>query len=436
MVQKVIIMGAAGRDFHNFNTFFRDNKDYRVIAFTATQIPYITKRNYPPRLAGKFYPKGIPIFAEKKLPELIKKHRVDLVNLAYSDLSYSELMHKASQVNSCGADFILLGPEHTMLKSKKPVIAVTAVRTGCGKSQTTRHICGIFKAMGKKVVVIRHPMAYGPLAKEIVERYETYDDIVKFATTIEEKEEYEPFVEMGVIVYGGVDYSEILKQAEKEADIIIWDGGNNDFPFFKPDYHITLADPLRPGHEKAYYPGEINVRMADAVIINKISSAKKEDIELVKKNIRELNPKAVIIEANSEIIVKKPELVEGKKVIVIEDGPTLTHGGMKYGAGIVAAKKFKAEIIDPRKYAVGSIKEIYKKYPRIGKLLPAMGYSKEQIKELEATINKTPCDAVISATPIRLERFLKIKKPVVKVSYILREITEPGLEKVLEKFYK
>lgn len=433
-IQNVIIMGAAGRDFHNFNIFFRNNPAYRVVAFTAEQIPGIAERRYPKKLAGKRYPKGIPIYPEERLPELVKKYKVDLVNLAYSDLPYSEVMQKASLVNACGADFILLGPKNTMLKSKKPVIAVTAVRTGCGKSQTTRYICGLLKVAGKRVVVVRHPMAYGILGKEVVERYENWGDLEKYATTIEEREEYEPLISLGVIVYAGVDYEKVLRKAEKEADIIIWDGGNNDFPFFKPDFQITLADPLRAGHEKEYYPGGINVRLADVIIINKEKSAKKEDIELVEKNVKELNPKAKIIHAASEIVAKEIKRIEGKRVIVVEDGPTLTHGGMKFGAGTIAAKKAKARVVSPRRYAVGSIKEIYKKY-KLGKVLPAMGYSKKQIKELKETINKTPCDFVISGTPIDLRKILKIRKPIIKITYKLREMSEPGLKELLKDFY-
>lgn len=432
--KRVVILGAAGRDFHDFNMVYRDNPKYEVVAFTATQIPGIASRVYPKELAGKLYPKGIPIYAEEDLPEIVKKFKVDKVILAYSDLPYFHVMHKASQVLALGADFGFLGPKATMLKSRKSVISVCAVRTGCGKSQTTRMLCYILKKAKRKVVVVRHPMAYGNLVKEIVQRFEKYDDLEKQKCTIEEREEYEPLIDIGVVVYAGVDYKKILHQAEKEADIIIWDGGNNDFPFFKPNLHIVLTDPLRAGHEISYYPGEINLRMADVVIINKQKSASKENIELVRKNVKKYNPKALIIDANSEIKVSNPELVKNKRVLVVEDGPTLTHGEMPYGAGTIAAHQLKAKIVDPREFAIGSIKAIFEKYPHLDSVLPAMGYSAHQIKELERTINSAKCDAVISGTPIDLRRILKVDKPIVRISYELKELGWPNLEYVLKKF--
>lgn len=437
-VQKIIIiiiMGAAGRDFHNFNMYLRNRKDRKVVAFTAAQIHGISGRKYPPVLAGKLYPKGIPIYPEEDLEKLIKKFDVDRVLLCYSDLSFTEVMSKGSKILAAGADFELLGPKHTMLKSRKPVIAVTAVRTGCGKSPTTRYICDILKKHGKKIVVIRHPMPYGILEKEICERFETYADLDKYKTTIEEREEYEPLIGRGVVVYAGVDYEIILRRAEKEADVIIWDGGNNDFPFIKPDLQITIADPLRPGQEKSYYPGMVNVIMSDIVIINKEKSAGKRDIDMVRKNILELNPKVKIIDADSEIIIRNPKLVEGKRVVVVEDGPTLTHGGMSFGAGTIAAENNRSIIIDPRPYAVGAIKEDLEAWPHLGKVLPAMGYSTKEIKDLEQTLNRIPCDSVIAATPIDLRRILKVNKPIVRIGYELREISKPGLESLLKKFY-
>ncbi|MBU5537366.1 MAG: cyclic 2,3-diphosphoglycerate synthase [Candidatus Aenigmatarchaeota archaeon] len=429
---KTIILGAAGRDFHNFNMVYRDNPNYEVVAFTATQIPGIAGRLYPKELAGKLYPKGIPIYPEEKLPELIKKFKVDQVVFAYSDVSHEYVMHRASIALSNGADFVLLGPNSTMLKSSKPVISVTAVRTGSGKSQTTRKIAKILKNRGKRVAVIRHPMPYGHLKKQIVERFATYHDLDKYNTTIEEREEYEPHIDNGIIVYAGVDYEKILRQAEKEADVIIWDGGNNDFSFIKSDLYIVVVDPHRAGHELKYHPGETNLRMADVIVVNKIDSAKKSDIRQVIKNTKSLNPKAKIILAKSVVTVDKPELIEGKKVLVVEDGPTLTHGGMPYGAGTVAAQKYNCEIIDARKYSVGSIKDVYKDYPHLKKELPAMGYSKKQIKELEKTINSAKCQAVIDATPIKLPRIMKINKPVVQVDYELQEVGKLNLEKVIK----
>ena len=435
--RKVLIMGAAGRDFHNFNLVYRDNPQYEVIAFTATQIPDIEDRKYPSKLAGRLYPRGIPIWSEEDLAELIRKFKIDEVVFSYSDVSYEYVMHRASLVLSAGADFRLLGRRSTMLKSRLPVIAVCATRTGSGKSQTTRKVCEILKEHGKKTAVIRHPMPYGNLARQICQRFSKLSDLDKHKCTIEEREEYEPHIERGNIVYAGVDYGVILKQAEKEAQILVWDGGNNDLPFYVPDLHITVVDPLRCGDEISYFPSETNLISADVLVINKVDSASLESIEEVRQNIKESNPKGIIIEAASPIFLNKPELVRDKKVLVIEDGPTLTHGGMSYGAGIVAAEKFGAEeIIDPRPYAVGSLKEVFRKYAHIGALLPAMGYSKKQISELQRVINSVKCDSVIVATPIDLRRILKINKPSVRVRYELQEIGKPDLREVLGKFVK
>ncbi|KAA0000076.1 MAG: GTPase [Thermoplasmata archaeon] len=431
MRKRVIIMGAAGRDFHNFNVFFRDNKNYEVIAFTATQIPNIADRKYPPELAGKLYPNGIPIYDEEKLPELIEEHDVDEVVFSYSDVPYQTVMNKASIANASGADFVLLSPRHTMLESSKPVIAVCAVRTGCGKSQISRKIFEILSRK-YKVVAIRHPMPYGDLAKQKCQRFASYEDLDKHNCTIEEREEYEPYIDMNGIVYAGVDYEEILRKAEKEADMIIWDGGNNDYPFYKPDLHIVVADPHRAGHELSYYAGELNVRMADVVIINKIDTAKKEEIEKVRNNVKELNPDAKIVETDSPIEIE--EDIKGKKVLVVEDGPTLTHGEMPYGAGTIVAKEYGAEIIDAKKYAIGSILETYKNYPHLEKILPAMGYGEKQIKELEETINSADCDAVVAATPIDLTRVINVDKPIVRVRYKVGEKGERALKEILEDF--
>jgi predicted GTPase len=428
-------MGAAGRDFHNFNVYFRDNEAYEVVAFTATQIPDIEGRLYPPELAGKLYPNGIPIHAEEELTDLIEKHDVQQVVFAYSDVPYNILMNKAAAVQAAGADFRIMGPNSTMLKSSKPVIAVTAVRTGVGKSQTTRKVCDTLKAMGKKVVAIRHPMPYGDLAKQACQRFATYDDLDKHKCTIEEREEYEPHIDRGIIVYAGVDYAQILAEAEKEADIIVWDGGNNDFAFYHTDLYITLVDPHRPGHEVSYHPGEVNLRMADVVVINKIETASPEGINIVRENIAKFAPNAVVIEGASPIIVKDGHKIKGKRVLVIEDGPTLTHGEMAYGAGTVAARKYgAAELIDPRPWAVGSIKETFEKYSHLTNILPAMGYGEKQIRELEKTIDAIDCDLVIAATPIDLTRILKIKRPAVRVGYELQEIGSPTLDDVLAKF--
>ncbi len=435
--RKVIIMGAAGRDFHNFNVFYRDNDAYEVVAFTATQIPNIEGRKYPAELAGSLYPKGIPIHAEEELVDLIKKHKVNDVVFSYSDVSHQYVMDKGSIVLAAGANFKMLGMNETMLESKVPVVAVVAVRTGAGKSQTSRRVCEMLREKGKKLVVVRHPMPYGDLVKQKVQRFETEEDFKKHDCTIEEIEEYEHHVNEGTIVYAGVDYEAILRQAEQEADVIIWDGGNNDTPFFKPTVTITVADPHRPGHELSYYPGEVNLRIADVVIINKVDSAYPENVDKVRSNIAQANPKAMIIEAASPIAVDDPEVIRGKRVLVVEDGPTLTHGDMTYGAGTIAARKFGAmEIVDPRPYTVGTIKETFKKYPNIGILLPAMGYGDKQKKDLEDTINKTDCDAVIVGTPIDLRKVIDIKKPNVRVRYDLSEIGRPDLTDALKPVLK
>lgn len=434
---KVIIMGAAGRDFHNFNVYFRDNESSEVVAFTATQIPGIEKRIYPPNLAGSKYPQGIPIVPEEELPELIRKYDVEEVVFAYSDVSHEYVMHKASLVLSCGADFRLMGPCKTMLKARVPVVSICAVRTGSGKSQTSRKVAILLKKMGFRVAVIRHPMPYGDLSKQIWQRFASYEDLDKHRCTIEEREEYEPHIANGILVFSGVDYERILREAEKEADLIVWDGGNNDVPFYFSDLHIVIVDPHRPGHELAYYPGEANLRMADVVIINKVDTASPEGIETVRKNIKTVNPHASVIEASSPISVDNPDLIKGKRVLVVEDGPTLTHGNMAYGAGVIVAKKLGAgEIVDPRPYAVGSIVETFKKYSHLGDLLPAIGYGEEQIKELEKTINNTPCDLVVIGTPIDLRRVLTINKPAVRAKYDLEELSSPTLEDTLKKHFR
>ena len=431
---KVVIMGAAGRDFHNFNVYFRNNDEYEVVAFTATQIPDIEKREYPPELAGSNYPQGIPIYSEEELPKLIRQYGVAEVVFAYSDVPHEYVMHRASAALALGADFRLMGPSTTTLKAKVPVVSVCAVRTGSGKSQTSRRVCKILKKLGFNVVVVRHPMPYGDLRKQICQRFASLKGLEKYECTIEEREEYEPHINNGIVVYAGVDYEKILKEAEKEADIIVWDGGNNDVPFYMSDLHIVVADPHRPGHELAYHPGETNLRMADVVIINKVDTADAENVEKVQRNIKTANPEAIIVEAASPITVDDPKLVEGKKVLVVEDGPTLTHGNMAYGAGTIAAKRLKAsEILDPRPYAVGSIKAAFKEYAHLGPLLPAMGYGKEQIRELEETINATPCDVVVIGTPVDLRRVLNLNKPSVRVKYELQEVSKPDLEDILEK---
>ncbi|HOH96796.1 MAG TPA: cyclic 2,3-diphosphoglycerate synthase [Candidatus Cloacimonadota bacterium] len=439
MKRRVIIMGAAGRDFHNFNVFFRDNKDYEVVAFTATQIPGIDDKKYPAALAGKLYPKGIEIKPESEIKELIKKHNVDLVVLAYSDLPYEVVMNKAALVNATGADFMLMGANNTTIKTKKPLVTICAVRTGCGKSQTTRAVVKALKAKGLKVVSIRHPMPYGDLVKQKVQRFAELADLKKHKCTIEEMEEYEPHIQMGSVIYAGVDYEAIVREAEKEADVIIWDGGNNDIPFYCSDQQvrIVVVDPHRPGDELSYYPGETNVHMADVVVINKIDSADLDDINEVRANVRSINPTAQIIEAASPLFVDHPEMIMNKKVLVVEDGPTLTHGEMTYGAGVVAAEKYGcADLVDPREWAVGEMAETFEKYPEIGVLLPAMGYSAQQIKDLEKTINDTDCESVVIATPIDLRRIIKIKKPACQVQYELQEIGVPTIADVLQGFGK
>ena len=435
---RTIIMGAAGRDFHNFNVYFRDNGDYEVVAFTATQIPNIEGRQYPASLSGERYPNGIPIHPESDLVSLIADHEIDQVIFAYSDIPHEYVMHKASIVLAAGADFRLMGLKHTQLKSSKSIVSIGAVRTGSGKSQTTRRVAEILMEIGKKVVVIRHPMPYGDLAKQAVQRFETLVDLDKHDCTIEEREEYEPHIARGVVVYAGVDYEAILREAEKEADIILWDGGNNDLPFYVPDLNIVLADPHRPGHELAYHPGEANARAADIFLINKVDTASSENVITVRENLHELNPNALIIEAASPISVEDPEMIRGKRVLVIEDGPTLTHGEMAYGAGWVAARRFgAAEIVDPRPYAVGSIVDTFNNYPTTGSVLPAMGYGQKQINELENTINNADVDAVIIGTPIDLRRLLKISKPSQRIRYDLQVIGKPDLHDVLvEKFGK
>jgi len=434
--KKIIIMGAAGRDFHNFNVYYRENNEYEVVAFTATQIPDISGRKYPPELSGELYPNGIPIYPEEDLTKLIKKNEIDEVIFAYSDLPYEYVMEKSAIVNTAGADFTLLGPKNTMIKSTKPLIAVCAVRTGCGKSQVSRKIFEILRKKDLKVASIRHPMPYdADLTTQICQRFASYEDLDKYKCTIEEREEYEPYIDMDGVIFAGVDYGKILSEAEKEADVIIWDGGNNDFSFYKPDLLITLADPHRPGHEISYYPGEVNTRLADVVIINKANTANKEDIETVRNNVKNVNHSAQIIDGISSVIAKEGNLITGKKVLVIEDGPTVTHGSMKYGAGTVAANDNNAgEIIDPRNFAVGSIMETFNKYNHLTSVLPAMGYGKKQISELEETINNTECDVVVSGTPIDLNRVLKTSKPIVRVRYGVGKETAKDLEKIVDDF--
>jgi len=436
-VRRILIMGAAGRDFHNFNTVYRGNRAYQVVAFTATQIPNIDGRKYPAKLAGKLYRRGIPIFAEERLPELIRKLKVDEVVFAYSDVSHQYVMEKAALVMSCGADFTLLGAARTMLPARVPVIAVVAVRTGSGKSQTSRKVCQILRKAGKRVVAVRHPMPYGDLVKQRVQRYATIEDLHRFHCTVEEMEEYEPHIVNGTIIYAGVDYGAILRQAEKEADVIVWDGGNNDMSFYRPDLTITVVDPHRAGHERTYYPGSTNVRLADVVVVNKVDSAERAWVAKVIDNVREVNPGATIIEAASPIRVDNPGAIGGKRVLVVEDGPTLTHGGMTYGAGTLAAKKFGAlEIVDPRPYAVRSIAGTFQKYPETGVVLPAMGYGAEQMTDLEETIKRVPCDTVIIGTPIDLRRVITIEQATTRVEYSLEETTAPDLSAILADFLK
>ncbi|MBN2385238.1 GTPase [bacterium] len=435
--QRVIIMGAAGRDFHNFNTFFRQNESYEVVAFTATQIPDIEGRQYPSELCGPMYPKGIPIYAESDLPELIRKHEIDVVVFSYSDVSHETVMHKASLVQAAGADFWFLGPKSTQIKSTRPVFSICAVRTGCGKSQTTRRVCSILQSKGKKVVAIRHPMPYGNLVEQRVQRFATLEDLDRHKCTIEEREEYEPHIMSGIIVYAGVDYADILREAEKEADVVVWDGGNNDIPFYFSDCNIVVIDPHRAGHELKYHPGETNLRLADVIVVNKIDSADYAAIQEVEANAARFAPKATLIEAASPLFVDDPSIIRDKRVLVIEDGPTLTHGEMTYGAGIVAARKFGArEIVDPRPYTVGSITETFKKYPGIGTLLPAMGYGSQQIKDLQKTINNFDGDAVVIATPIDLRRLVKFKVPATRVRYELQEIGQPTLVEIIDTYLK
>jgi predicted GTPase len=431
---RTLIMGAAGRDFHNFNVYFRDNPDYEVIAFTATQIPDIAGRMYPAALAGKMYPKGIPIYPEDNLLQIIGERNIDQVVFAYSDVPHEYVMHKASAVLAAGADFRLMGGKTTQLKSVKPVVSICAVRTGAGKSQTTRRVSLILREMGYRVAVVRHPMPYGDLEKQEVQRFADYADLDKHACTIEEREEYEPHLDNGIIVYAGVDYGKILRRAEQEVDIVLWDGGNNDFSFYVSDLKIVVADPHRPGHESRYHPGEVNVRGADVIVINKVDTADPQAVAQVRENLGRLNPSATVIEAASPIFVDHPELIKGKRVLVVEDGPTLTHGEMAYGAGWVAAKRFgAAEIVDPRPFAVGSIAATFAKYPKTGPILPAMGYGAAQTCDLEATIDQADVDLVLVATPIDLTRVLKIKKPYQRVRYELEELTKPTLEDILKK---
>lgn len=434
-MKNVIVMGAAGRDFHNFNVYYRDRKDLRVVAFTATQIPDIEDRKYPAVLAGNLYPDGIPIFPEEKLSSLIKKYEVAEVCFSYSDVSHEYIMHKASQVLATGANFTLLGSQETMIKSNLSVISVCAVRTGCGKSQTSRKIALLLKEKGKRIVVIRHPMPYGDLAKQKVQRFATYEDMIKHECTIEEMEEYEPHIKNGIVVYAGVDYGAILEEAEKEADIIIWDGGNNDIPFYHSNLEIVVVDPHRPGHELLYHPGETNFRRAQVIVINKMDTAQKEKIDQILENIKTFNPQATILRANSAIFVPEGNDIARKKVLVIEDGPTLTHGEMPYGAGIIAATKYGAlKIVDPRPFAVGSIRETFQKHTHLDRVLPAMGYGEEQMAELAHTIDKVPCDLVISATPIDLSRLIKTEKRILRVTYELEEIGSPDLGEILREF--
>lgn len=428
-------MGAAGRDFHNFNTFFRDNQDYEVVAFTATQIPNIENRSYPAILAGKLYPEGIPIYPESQLADLIKKNRVEVVVFAYSDITHEYVMQKASEVLANRTDYWLLGPHSTQIKSKKPVIAVCAVRTGAGKSQTTRRIAEILREMGKKVCVVRHPMPYGDLAEQIVQRFEKVEDLDKHKCTIEEREEYESHIVKGTTVFAGVDYGKILEEAERDFDVVLWDGGNNDYSFYKPNLLITVVDPLRAGNEITYYPGSVLFRSSQVIVINKMDSATPEQIKIIQENIAKYNPKAIVLEAHSLLTVSKPELIKGKRVLVVEDGPTLTHGEMNYGAGIVAAQRYGAgEIIEPMPFATGSILGAYEKYPHLKKCLPALGYSPTQIQELEETINNTPADIVIEATPINLSHVLHVNKPIVNVEYSLKEISKPDLKEIITDF--
>jgi len=434
MVKKIVIMGAGGRDFHNFNVLFRDNPEYRVVAFTAAQIPGIEYKRYPPSLAGKLYPQGIPIYPEEMLPEIVREFGVDEVILSYSDLTYEELGRKISMVLAAGADFRLIDPRETMLTSIKPVIAVTAVKTGAGKSTVSRAVSRELKRRGIRFVVVRHPMAYGDLEKMVVQVFRTLEDLDRYGITIEEREEYEPHIKLGVPVLAGVDYGKVLEEAEKLGDVILWDGGNNDLPFFKPTYMITVADAMRPGLEIRAYPGEINVRLANAVIITKISQARREDVETIVNNVRSVNPNAKIVKADMEVTVDNPSIIEGKRVVVIEDSPSVTHGGLPYGAGYVAAKKYGAEVIDPRPYAVGIIKRMYEEYPHMGPVIPSTGYTPEQLRDLEETIKRIECDAVILGTPADLTKLIRFDKPVVKVSYELKVVEGPSIAELIDEF--
>lgn len=434
MIEKVVIVGAAGRDFHNFNVYFKDNPRYEVVAFTAAQIPSIERRVFPPELAGDHYPNGIPIYPEAEMGNLIREHRIDLVAFSYSDISHVEVMHRASLAMAEGADFILLGATYTMLKSKKPVIAVCAVRTGCGKSQTTRKICEILRKHRKTVVVVRHPMPYGDLKAEVAQRFASYEDLDRHHCTIEEREEYEHLLDRGIVVYAGIDYGRILARAEAEADVLIWDGGNNDTPFYYPDCHIVLFDPHRAGHELLYYPGETNLLMADVAVINKVDTARPEDIRKVRENIARYSRNAEVVLAESPVTVAEAGEIRGKRVLVVEDGPTLTHGGMPFGAATIAAQNYgAAALVDPHPCAVGTIREAYARYRHLGPQLPAMGYSEQQVRDLEETINAVDCDLVVCATPINLARLLTINKPTVRVRYDYRDHGRPTLEEVLEK---
>ena len=434
-MKRVLILGAAGRDFHNFNVWFRNNPDYHVVAFTATQIPDIAGRRYPPELAGHFYPEGIPIFEEKDLEKLIAEYKIEAVVFSYSDISHQNLMHLGSRAVAADADFWLLGTEHTQIKSSVPVISVCAVRTGCGKSPVSRLVAAELRRHGRRPVVIRHPMPYGDLAAQAVQRFATMEDLDLQQCTIEEREEYEPHIIHGTVVYAGVDYERILRKAEKEADVILWDGGNNDTPFYASDLEIVVVDPHRPGHELSYFPGEVNLRRADAIVINKVDTAEQRDVETVRQNIKLHNPKAAVFEMACRVAVPEPDLVKGQRVLVVEDGPTLTHGEMPYGAGVVAARHYgAAELVDPRPYAVGSIRGTYERYRHLTTLLPAMGYSAMQRHELEETIRRTPCDLVLIATPIDLARVIKLDRPNLRVTYEVEELTKPGLAELLVKF--
>lgn len=429
---RIVILGAAGRDFHNFNVHFRDNPAYEVVAFTATQIPGIEGRLYPPELAGSLYPKGIPIYPESELEKLLQSEQVDQVIFAYSDISHDYVMHKASEVLALGADFRLMGPHNTQIASSKPIISICAARTGSGKSQTSRAIVSMLANAGRRVVAVRHPMPYGNLIQQRVQRFADYDDLDEYETTIEEREEYEPYIDRGAVIFAGVDYGAILTEAEKEADVIVWDGGNNDLPFYKSDFHIVVVDPHRPGHELSYYPGEVNVRAADLIVINKVDTADYASVQAVRANVRSVNHKAMILEAASPLVVEDGARIAGKKVLVVEDGPTTTHGEMKYGAGVIAAQRYgAASIIDPRPFAVGSIAETYQKYPGIGQVLPAMGYGAQQMADLAATINQSDADLVIAATPINLTRVLTVEKPMLRVGYELQVIGSPSLEELI-----